>query len=210
MGGAFGRKSKGDFVVEAVELAKATKRPVKVVWSREDDIKHGFYHSIAANYHKAQINKDKSIDFWIGRNAYPPIGWLFNDKTKTPSDSQLSLGFADLPFNIDNLSCENHEVESYVRPGWLRSVACINNGFALGSFVDELADKAKIPTRQMWLNLLGKDNFIDPREDGFDKWSNYGMVDQKDHRISTKRIKDLIKLLSDKANIDEELPSNEG
>lgn len=210
MGGAFGRKSKGDFVVEAVELAKATKRPVKVVWSREDDVKHGFYHSIAANYHKAQINKDKSVDYWIGRNAYPPIGWLFNDKTKTPSDSQLSLGFADLPFNIDNLSCENHEVESYVRPGWLRSVACINNGFALGSFIDELADKAKIPTRQMWLNLLGKDSFIDPREDGFDKWSNYGMVGQKDHRISTKRIKDLINLLSDKANIDEELPSNEG
>ena len=210
MGGAFGRKSKGDFVVEAVELAKATKRPVKVVWSREDDVKHGFYHSIAANYHKAQLNKDKSVDYWIGRNAYPPIGWLFNDKTKTPSDSQLSLGFADLPFNIDHLSCENHEVESYVRPGWLRSVACINNGFALGSFVDELAEKAKVPTRQMWLNLLGKDNFIDPREDGFDKWSNYGMVNEKDHRISTKRIKNLINLVSDKANVDEKLPSNEG
>lgn len=210
MGGAFGRKSKGDFVVEAVELAKATKRPVKVVWSREDDVKHGFYHSMAANYHKAQLMPDKSVDHWIGRNAYPPIGWLFNDKTKTPNDSQLSLGFADLPFNIDNLSYENHAVDSYVRPGWLRAVACINNGFALGSFVDELADKADIAPRQMWLNLLGKDSFIDPREDGFEKWSNYNMVNEKDHRISTKRIKDLINLISDKTKIEQPLPENQG
>lgn len=210
MGGAFGRKSKGDFVVEAVELAKATKRPIKVVWSREDDVKHGFYHSIAANYHKAQLNQDGSVDHWISRNAYPPIGWLFNDKAKKPSDSQLSLGFADLPFQINNLSCENHEVKSYVRPGWLRSVACINNGFALGSFVDELAHKAGITPRKMWLNLLGKDAFIDPRDDGFEKWSNYGMVNDKDHRISTKRIKNLINLISDKTNIEEKLPANQG
>lgn len=210
MGGAFGRKSKGDFVVEAVELAKATKRPVKVVWSREDDVKHGFYHSIAANYHKAQLDDKGNVDHWISRNAYPPIGWLFNDQTKTPSSSQLSLGFADLPFQMKNLSVENHQVESYVRPGWLRSVACINNGFALGSFVDELAHKAKVSPRQMWLNLLGNDAYIDPRNDGFDKWSNYGMVNEKDHRISTKRIKDLINLISDKANVDEKLPDNQG
>jgi isoquinoline 1-oxidoreductase beta subunit len=210
MGGAFGRKSKGDFVVEAVELSVATKRPVKVIWTREDDVKNGFYHSVSANYHKAQLDENNHADFWVSRNAYPPIGWLFNDNTKTPSDNQLSLGFADLPFNIDNLSCENHEVDSFLRPGWLRSVACINNGFALGSFVDELADKANITPRQMWLNLLGKDNFIDPREDGFEKWTNYGMVKEKDHRISTKRIKDLINLLSDKANIEQKLPKNEG
>jgi len=210
MGGAFGRKSKGDFIVEAVELSVATKRPVKVIWSREDDVKHGFYHSVSANYHKAQLDDNNHADYWVSRNAYPPIGWLFNDKTKTPSDSQLALGFADLPFNIKNLSCENHEVDSFIRPGWLRSVACINNGFALGSFVDELADKADISPRQMWMNLLGKDGFIDPRDDGFEKWSNYGMVQEKDHRISTKRIKNLINLISDKANIEQKLPKNEG
>jgi len=208
MGGAFGRKSKGDFIVEAVELAKATGRPVKVIWSREDDIQHGFYHSSAANYFKAEILDNGKVDNLISRNAYPPIGWLFNDKTKTPSDSQLSLGFADLPFDLNTLSYENHEVDSFVRPGWVRSVACINNGFALGSFVDELAVKAQVPPRKMWLDLIGSDRVVDPTEDGF-KYSNYNL-DPKAHPIDTKRIKNLINLISDKANVEQKLPNGQG
>ena len=72
MGGAFGRKGKNDFALEAVELAKATGKPVKVIWSREDDVKHGYYHSIAANYCKAEITDKKSADFWVQRVAHPP------------------------------------------------------------------------------------------------------------------------------------------
>ncbi|SFB96464.1 xanthine dehydrogenase family protein molybdopterin-binding subunit [Pseudoalteromonas denitrificans] len=208
MGGAFGRKSKGDFIVESVELAKATGRPVKVIWSREDDVKHGFYHSSSANYFKAQLDDNGKVDNLITRNAYPPIGWLWDQNVKTPSDSQLSLGFADIPFELNNLSCEKHSVESYVRPGWVRSVACINNGFALGSFVDELAVKAKKTPRQMWLNLIGNDRQIDPTKEGF-KYSNYNL-DPKEHPLDTKRIKHLINLISDKANVEEELPNNQG
>ena len=208
MGGAFGRKSKGDFIVEAVELAKATKRPVKVIWSREDDIQHGFYHSIAANYHKAEITDNGSADFWLSRNAYPPIGWLWNAETKTPSDFHMGLGFADLPFELNNLSIEKHDVDSFVRPGWVRSVACINNGFALGSFVDELSIKANISPREMWLNLLGSDRFVDPAENNY-KHGNYSL-DMKEHPLDTKRMKHLINLISDKANVEEKLPKNQG
>jgi isoquinoline 1-oxidoreductase beta subunit len=167
MGGAFGRKSKADFIIEAVELAKASKRPVKVIWSREDDTQHGFYHSISANYCKAELIENGSADHWISRNAYPPIGWLWNANAKIPSDNQLALGFGDIPFALNNLSIEKHAVDSFVRPGWVRSVACINNGFALGSFVDELAVKAKLSTRQMWLNLLGDDRHVDPQKNWF-------------------------------------------
>ncbi len=208
MGGAFGRKSKADFIVEAVELAKASKRPVKVIWSREDDTQHGFYHSISANYCKAELTKNGSADHWISRNAYPPISWLWNTNAKTPSDNQLALGFGDIPFALNNLSIEKHAVDSFVRPGWVRSVACINNGFALGSFVDELAVKAKLTTRQMWLNLLGDDRHVDPKKYGFN-YSNYNL-DLNAHPIDTKRMKDLINLISDKANVDEKLPDNQG
>jgi isoquinoline 1-oxidoreductase beta subunit len=208
MGGAFGRKSKADFIVEAVELAKATKRPVKVIWSREDDIQHGFYHSTSANYCKAELTKAGSADHWISRNAYPPIGWLWNKDAKTPDDAQLALGFGDIPFALNNLSIEKHAVDSFVRPGWVRSVACINNGFALGSFVDELAVKAKLSTRQMWMNLLGDNRQVDPNDNGF-KYSNYNL-DLKDHPLDTKRMKDLINLISDKAKVDEVLPENQG
>ncbi|NQZ27256.1 MAG: xanthine dehydrogenase family protein molybdopterin-binding subunit [Colwellia sp.] len=208
MGGAFGRKSKADFIVEAVELAKASKRPVKVIWSREDDIQHGYYHSISANYCKAELTANGSADHWISRNAYPPIGWLWNAEAKVPSDNQLALGFGDIPFALKNLSIEKHAVDSFVRPGWVRSVACINNGFALGSFVDELAVKAKLPTRQMWLNLLGADRHVDPNDNGF-KYSNYNL-DLAAHPIDTKRMKDLINLISDKAKVEQELPENQG
>ena len=208
MGGAFGRKSKADFIVEAVELAKASKRPVKVIWSREDDIQHGFYHSISANYCKAELTENGSADYWISRNAYPPIGWLWNADTKTPSDNQLALGFGDIPFALNNLTIEKHAADSFVRPGWVRSVACINNGFALGSFVDELAVKSKLPTRQMWLNLLGGDRHVDPNKNGF-KYSNYNL-DLADHPLDTKRMKSLINLISDKAKVEETLPKNQG
>ncbi|ALO33486.1 xanthine dehydrogenase [Colwellia sp. MT41] len=208
MGGAFGRKSKADFIVEAVELAKASKRPVKVIWSREDDIQHGYYHSISANYCKAELTTNGSADHWISRNAYPPIGWLWNAEAKVPSDSQLALGFGDIPFALNNLSIEKHAVDSFVRPGWVRSVACINNGFALGSFVDELAVKAKLSTRQMWLNLLGIDRHVDPNKNGFN-YANYDL-DLTAHPIDTKRMKDLINLVSDKAKVEQALPENQG
>lgn len=208
MGGAFGRKSKADFIVEAVELAKISKRPVKVIWSREDDIQHGFYHSISANYHKAELTADGSADYWLSRNAYPPIGWLWNADAKMPSDFQLGLGFGDLPFELDNLSIEKHAADSFVRPGWVRSVACINNGFALGSFVDELSVKANISPRQMWLNLLGSDRQVNPKDNGFN-YGNYDL-DIKEHPLDTKRMKHLINLISDKANVEEKLPENQG
>ena len=208
MGGAFGRKSKGDFIVEAVELAKITKRPVKVIWSREDDIQHGFYHSIAANYHKAELTHNGSADFWLSRNAYPPISWLWNPDAKTPSDFQLGLGFADLPFELNNLAIEKHEADSFVRPGWVRSVACINNGFALGSFVDELSVKANISPRQMWLNILGTDRLVNPSDNNFN-YGNYDL-DLEAHPLDTKRMKHLINLISDKANVEGKLPENQG
>ena len=208
MGGAFGRKSKADFIVEAVELAKVTKRPVKVIWSREDDIQHGYYQSIAANYHKAELTANASADFWVSRVASPPIDWLWNADMKVPRDAHLELGFVDIPFALNNLSCETQPAESFVRPGWLRSVACINNGFALGSFVDELAVKANISTRQMWLNLLGKDRLVNPSDRNFN-YTNYSLA-INEHPIDTKRIKSLINLIADKAQVEQTLPENQG
>ncbi|GLP96695.1 xanthine dehydrogenase family protein molybdopterin-binding subunit [Paraferrimonas sedimenticola] len=208
MGGAFGRKSKADFILEAVELSDKVKQPVKVVWSREDDIQHGFYHSISANYLKAELTEKGTADHWIQRVAYPPIGWIFDTKRDMPNHGDLSVGFGDTPFALNNLSFETQKVSSHMRTGWVRSVACINNGFALGSFVDEMAVKAGISTRQMWLNLLGPDRLVDPRPEGFE-YSNYGMS-WETNPIDIKRMKDLINWIADLAKIEEELPDNQG
>lgn len=208
MGGAFGRKGKHDFTLEAVELANATKRPVKVIWSREDDVKHGYYHAIAANYCKAELTADNHVDFWIQRVAHPPIGWTFDGKSDSPDDGLLGLGFADVALDVNHLSCEKHKVDTHVRIGWFRSVENIHNWFALGCFVDELAAKANIPTVQMWLNLVGKDRVVDPRKEGFSGWKNYDQT-SADYDVLTRRIKNVILLIAEKANINEKLPKNE-
>lgn len=210
MGGAFGRKSKNDFTIEAVELAKATGRPVKVVWSREDDVKHGFYHSTAANYLKAEITPDNRSDNWIQRVVAPPIAWIFNDKTTHLQDGDMSLGFADIPFDIKNLSCETPEVTTHVRTGWLRSVGNINNAFALGSFVDELAAKAGIDTQEMWLNLLGKDRTFDPKAEGFEGYTNYGKSESKAYDIEIARYKRVLNELVEKSGASSKTADNEG
>ncbi|MFT6100367.1 MAG: isoquinoline 1-oxidoreductase beta subunit [Arenicella sp.] len=210
MGGAFGRKSKNDFTIEAVELAKASGKAVKVVWSREDDVKHGFYHSTAANYIKAELTDDNRSDNWIQRVVAPPIAWIFNDKTTHLTDGDLSLGFADIPFDIKNLSCETPEVTTHVRTGWLRSVGNINNAFALGSFVDELASKAGISTQQMWINLLGEDRTVDPRTEGFKGYTHYGQGDNKDYHLQIARFKGVLKEVVAKSGADDKLPEGQG
>lgn len=209
MGGAFGRKSKNDFTLEAVELAKATGKPVKVVWSREDDVKHGFYHAIAANYYKAELNKDNKADFWVQRVVHPQIGWIFDANSDQPSNGNLAQSFADIPFDLNNISCETQKIGTHVRCGWLRSVHNISNAFAMGSFVDELAVKAKISTRQMWMNLLGKDRLLDFNKEGFENWNNYGHS-EPEYALDTARMKTVINTLTDKAGVDETLPKNEG
>ncbi|MBU2924271.1 molybdopterin-dependent oxidoreductase [Colwellia sp. C2M11] len=215
MGGAFGRKSKPDFILEAVQLAKQVNVPVKVIWTREDDIKHGFYHSISANYMKAELvdqsktehGSNKVADYWIQRVAYPPIGWLFNGKQTRPNANDLSLGFADTPFQLDNLQYETQEASSHVRPGWVRAVSDINNGFAQGSFVDELAVKANMSARQMWLELLGSDRYVDLKQGGF-KYNNAGL-NPTEYPVDTKRLKDTLNLVCDKANVEEKTAQNE-
>ena len=74
LGGGFGRKSKWDFAIEAVLLSKAMEgAPVKVVWTREDDIQHGFYHTVTAERLEAGIDKDKKVVAWRHRSAAPSL-----------------------------------------------------------------------------------------------------------------------------------------
>jgi len=209
MGGAFGRKGKNDYTLEAVELAKASGKPVKVVWSREDDVHHGFYHSIAANYFKAELNEDNRSDYWLQRLASPPIAWIFDNTATFQTNGGLSLGFADVPFDIKNMAFENQSVTTHVRTGWLRSVGNINNAFGLGCFVDELAVKAGISTRKMWLNLLGKDRSFDPRKEGFEGYTHYGQ-ESEDYLLDIARFKGVLNEVVDKSGADEDSLEDQG
>jgi isoquinoline 1-oxidoreductase beta subunit len=154
LGGGFGRKSKPDQVAEAALLSKQLGKPVKVVWTREDDIHFDYFHSVAAMYMKAAVGADGKPTAWLQRTVYPPIGSTFNPEAKY-ADDEMGLGWNNVPFDIPNHRAENGPADYHVRIGWFRSVANIYHAFAIHSFADELAHAANKDSVQYLLDLVG-------------------------------------------------------
>jgi isoquinoline 1-oxidoreductase subunit beta len=197
LGGAFGRKSFPDFAVEAAVLSKKTGKPVKVVWSREDDIKFDTYHSVSAMYLKAALGDDGKPTAWLQRTVFPPIGSTFNDKTVYSDGGELGLGFSDLPFAIANQRSENGPATAHVRIGWFRSVANIYHAYAIQCFEDELAHEAGKDPVEYALALLGPDRVI-PKGELPKDYSNYGQ-DYEKYPIDTARFKRVVQIAAEKS-----------
>ena len=197
LGGGFGRKSFPDFAVEAAVLSKKTGKPVKVVWSREDDIKFDVYHSVAAMYMKAVLGPDGKPAAWLQRTVFPPIGSTFDASTNYSAPDELGLGFTDVPFAIANLRAENGPATAHVRIGWFRSVANVYHAFGIHSFADELAHAAGKDSVEYLLQLLGPDRIIPKNEIGKD-YPNYdGTYEQ--YPIDTARFRRVLTLAAEKA-----------
>ncbi len=160
LGGAFGRKSKPDYAAEAAVLSKKLGKPVKVAWSREDDIHHDFYHSVAAMYMKAAVDAKGKPTAWLQRSAFPPIFSTF-DGTTTYGDLEMTMGWNDLPFDIPNHRAENGPATPHVRIGWMRSVANVYHAYAAMSFLDELAAAANRDRVEYYLDVLGPARIVD-------------------------------------------------
>lgn len=212
LGGGFGRKSKPDFVIEAALLARKMQRPVKVVWSREDDIRHDYYHAAAASYFEAAMDDDGRVSGWLQRTAFPSISGTFQSGVKHPNNGEMSMGFADMPFEVSNRLCETAPAEYEARIGWLRSVANIQNAFGVCSFADELAHVNKRRPDEFLLELIGPDRQFDPSQGKF-KYANHG-ANWKRYPLDTKRLKQVLKATAAKANLsslgDHERKSGEG
>jgi isoquinoline 1-oxidoreductase subunit beta len=206
LGGAFGRKSFPDFAVEAAVLSKKTGKPVKVVWSREDDIKFDSYHSVSAMYMKAALGNDGKPTAWLQRTVFPPIGSTFNASAVYSDADELGLGFSDLPFAIPNQRSENGPATAHVRIGWLRSVANIYHAFAIQSFEDELAHAAGKDPVEYALQLLGPDRII-PKSELPKDYSNYG-GSYEQYPIDTARFKRVVETAAEKSGWGKTKPSN--
>src|ERR1700731_25702 len=172
LGGGFGRKSFPDFAVEAAVLSKRTGKPVKVVWSREDDIKFDVYHSVAAMYMKAALGADGIPTAWLQRTVFPPIGSTFNASANYSDPGELGLGFTDVPFALPSFRAENGPATTHTRIGWFRSVANIYHAFGIQSFADELAHAAGKDPVEYMLQLLGPDRVV-PRSELPKEFPNY-------------------------------------
>ncbi|HTS68443.1 MAG TPA: xanthine dehydrogenase family protein molybdopterin-binding subunit [Terriglobia bacterium] len=197
LGGGFGRKSKPDYVAEAAVLSKKAGRPVKVVWSREDDIKFDYYHSVAAMYMKAAVGADGLPTAWLQRSVFPPIASTFAIGATYGDAGEMGLGWSDLPYAIPNHRAENGPATAHVRIGWLRSVANVYHSFAINCFADELAHAAGRDALEYRLALLGPDRIVD-RKSLPENFPNYdGSYAQ--YPIDTSRMRQVMQLAAEKA-----------
>ncbi|MCU0396736.1 MAG: molybdopterin-dependent oxidoreductase [Cyclobacteriaceae bacterium] len=209
LGGAFGRKSKPDFAVEAALVAKEMEGiPVKVVWTREDDLTHDFFHACSVQRIEVAFDNQKKVTGWIHRSAFPPIGGTTNSNEITPSGGELQLGMVDFPYAIPNISCEAIESPSRTRIGWLRSVSNIQHAFAIGSMLDEIAAYRKADPVQNLLELLGPDRLI-PFNEYMEGFENYGEPLDK-FPWSTARLRNVIELAAEKSGWGKSLPKGHG
>ncbi|HEY1264913.1 MAG TPA: molybdopterin cofactor-binding domain-containing protein [Terriglobales bacterium] len=197
LGGAFGRKSKPDFVAEAAMLSKAVGRPVKVVWSREDDIQFDYFHSVAAMYLKAAVDGKGKPTAWLQRSVFPPIGSTFALNTEYSDGGELGLGWTDLPYDLPNHRAENGPAPFHVRIGWLRSVANIYHAFATHSFADELAHNAGRDSLEYLLDLIGPARVVDVKASA-PGYENYG-GSPAEYPLDTGRTRRVLELAAEKS-----------
>ncbi|MGN8276045.1 molybdopterin cofactor-binding domain-containing protein [Pseudomonas sp. SMN5] len=208
LGGGFGRKSKPDFVVEAAVLAKEFPgQPIRVQWTREDDIHHSYFHTVSAEYLKAGLNQDGMPSGWLHRTVAPSITALFAPGMTHEAPFEVGMGLTNLAYAIPNLRLENPEAVAHARVGWYRSVSNIPHGFAIQSFIDELAHKAGQDPLKYQIKLLGPDRRIDPRTLS-EEW-NYGESPER-YPIDTARIRTVLETAAKAAGWGRQLPKGRG
>ncbi|MEM6849648.1 MAG: molybdopterin cofactor-binding domain-containing protein, partial [Pseudomonadota bacterium] len=208
LGGAFGRKSKPDFMIEAALLAKEVGKPVKVTWTREDDVRHGFYHAVSAQRLEAGLDDSGRCTSYLHRTTFPSISSTFANGVTSPSAGELGLGATDVPFSAANLQVESGEANGHVRTGWLRSVCNVFHAFAVQSFAGEMAAAAGRDQKDYLLELIGEDRVIDPTAEGAE-YGNYG-GSAEEYPIETARLKAVAEKAADMANWGRELPDRHG
>ncbi len=208
LGGGFGRKSKADFVVEAALASKEMNgRPVKLTWTREDDLHNDYFHTVTAQHLEAGVNADGKVIAWLHRAAEPTIASIFGPDPKVLAPFELGLGLTGMPYQIPNIRIENPEATAHTRIGWLRAVNNIQHAFAAQSFIAEIAQALGKDHRNYLLELLGPDRLIDPTKIG-EPW-NHGESPER-YPINTGRLRKVIERVTGEAEWDRKRPQGQG
>jgi isoquinoline 1-oxidoreductase beta subunit len=161
LGGGFDRKSQFDFILEAVEVSRQCGLPVKLLWTREDDIRNCYFHAEAVQLMQARLGDDGLPRGWLMRAAYPSIDWMWEPGLDEPMPWELGMGWTNHPFDVPNTSIEGCNARIPIRIGWLRSVCNVWHAFSINSFLDEMAEAAGEDLVAYRLRLLGDDRLFD-------------------------------------------------
>jgi isoquinoline 1-oxidoreductase beta subunit len=199
LGGGFGRKSKCDYAIEAAFLARERPGvPIRVQWTREDDIQFSYYNSVAHQRLKAALDGAGHTTALQLRSAFtsffatlfpPPeilpepirpvfakarTGYHSGGEYPFGSGIERAHGLEDMMYDVESLRIENCPAQNHIRCGWMRSVANIYHAFGTGSFADELAIAAGRDAKDYLLELIGKGRVLDLAAEGSTCFDNNG------------------------------------
>ena len=207
LGGGFGRKSKCDFALEAALLSKTLGAPVKVQWTRDDDIQHDFLHTVSVERIEAGLDKSGKVVAWRHRSVAPTILSTFAAGADHAAPFELGMGLVDMPFEIANIQCENPAAKAMTRIGWFRSVSNIPRAFAVQSMVGELAHATGRDQKDLPLELIGTPRVV-KLASVKDLW-NYGEP-YESYPIDTGRLRRVVEFVAEKGNWGRSLPKGHG
>ena len=173
LGGAFGRKSKCDFALEAALVSKAIGAPVKLTWTREDDIQHDFYHTVSAERIEAALDENNKVIGWRHRSTAPSIASTFKAGVDHEAPFEQGMSLVDVPFDIPNIRCEVGKAPAHTRIGWFRSVSNIPHGFAQQCMVAEIAHQIGKDPKDFLLEIIGPPRIVDTSKTT-KNFTNYG------------------------------------
>ena len=208
LGGGFGRKSKPDYAVEAAVVSKAMEgKPVKLTWTREDDLVNNYFHTVSVEHLEAGVDARGRPVAWLHRSVAPTIVSTFNPDAKQEANWELGMGVINVPFAIPNIRIENPEATAHTRIGWFRSVSNIPHAFAVQSFVGELAAAAGRDPKEYLLDVIGPARWISPQTLG-DTW-NHGESPER-YPVDTGRLRRVVETAAREARWGRALPKGHG
>jgi isoquinoline 1-oxidoreductase subunit beta len=208
LGGGFGRKSKPDYGIEAAVLSKAMDgKPVKVVWTRDDDLHNDYFHTVSVEHLEAGVDAQGRPVAWLHRTVAPTIMSTFDSGAKEEANWELGMGVINVPFAIPNVRIENPDAIAHTRIGWFRSVSNIPHAFAVQSFVAELAAAAGRDPKDFLLEVIGPARVVTPQMLG-DTW-NHGESPER-YPVDTGRLRHVAELAAREAGWGRSLPKGSG
>jgi isoquinoline 1-oxidoreductase subunit beta len=167
LGGGFGRRLQVDYVLEAVEVSRAAGKPVQVLWTRDDDMKHGFFQAPKIEHIQAGLDAGGKPVAWLHKSCGPDLSVLglpTEQDRKNPnfySDDGMPWGMFDNPYNFAHQSGDFVPVQSPVPTGPWRAVMYPSTVFARESFIDEIAYASKVDPLELRLRLLQPGDVLD-------------------------------------------------
>ncbi len=156
LGGGFGRRLETDYVLEAVRVSQAMGTPVKVIWTREDDTRHGVFRPMSFHRLSAALDSQGKLVEWNHRIVSPSVlERVAPQAVRSGLDEAAIEGAKDIPYTVANVLVDYHRIDTAIPVGWWRAVYNVQNAFATECFLDETARKAGVDPLEFRLHLLG-------------------------------------------------------